>query len=965
MDRRPSALWFLFLAFLAFSLVGPLAVLATDGMWFASQGHTDVFTTTLAFQALAGLLGATLVAGPVALAAAYAMARTRNRPVVLGEGWRGTVVDAWVQRPGALASLLRTGTLALGALAGLAASGLGETLLGARHAVPFGTPDPILGMDPAFYVFHLPLLLAGQELLLFGTVVSAGVALGVYVVRGAIRVVVPLDEVTDGRPRVTVDPKARRHLATTATVAVLLIAVRHHLSRFLEMIGSGDLIDGPGYTAVNVVLPLLTAQAVGAAIAGFLLFNALDQRRPGLGVLAAVVFGLPTLGSSFVPGAVQRFLVEPNELAREEIFLSYHIQATRRAWGLSDVEERELTGQADLAWEDIENNRTTIDSIRLWDHALLLETFEELQEIRTYYDFANVDNDRYRVDGRLRQTMLSPRELVTSSLPEQARSFVNESLVYTHGYGLALGPVNEVTEQGLPYLWVKDVPPQVTHTDPLRIDQPAIYFGEQQRRPVFVRTRAEEFDFPTAASDVTTTYDGKSGVGVGNLLARTLVALRLGSTDILLSNDLHAGSRVLLHRNVAERVQRLAPFLSVDHDPYLVIADGRLVWIVEAYTLTDHYPYSDHDRIDLGRGHVSANYVRNSVKAVVDAYDGGVVLYRMEGADPLVDTWAAAFPDLFRPVSEMPATLREHLQYPAHLFEVQARLFATFHMVDSGQFYNREDEWQVAETPTYTRGLSGESRPTRITRMEPYYNVLKLPGEDTEEFILMLPFTPRQKPNLAAWMVARSDGDDYGGLRVYRFPKDRQLYGPSQVSARIRQNDAISEKLTLWGQGTSEAPLGTLLVIPVEESLLYIQPLYLRASSDAIPELKRVIVSYEDRIAMQPTLDAALRDLFDGPVAEAVGREVETEPGKLSTEPPPARVYEALEGSDVPALTREARSRYEAAIDASREGRWADFGDALDALGEALEALEVEAAPEATIGDAPDDAAPPPDDGSP
>ena len=529
---------------------------------------------------------------------------------------------------------------------------------------------------------------------------------------------------------------------------------------------------------------------------------------------------------------------------------------------------------------------------------------------------------------------------------QAAQTWVNRSLVYTHGYGVALGPVNRVTGEGLPYLFVQDIPPVVSDPTHLGIDRPEIYYGEEMHHPVFVRTGEREFDYPTADGNAYTTYEGDGGVPVGSFLRRAMLALRLGSLEVLLSSDIHAGSRLLLYRQVLQRVERIAPFLWIDDDPYMAIADGRLVWILDAYTHSDRFPYSAHRNTPITQrpnGEAwpprsttrprTANYLRNSVKVVVDAYDGTVQLYRVDTSDPIAASWDAAFPGLFSDIGTMSDAVREHLRYPRTLFQMQGSLFSTFHMTDSKMFYNREDEWELPFWEVQANERSNYLGSQNV-EMEPYYTIMKLPGEEEEEFILMLPFVPKGKANLAAWMVARSDSDAYGGLRVYRFPKDRLIYGPGQIVSRILQNDLISEKLTLWNQQTSEAELGTLLVIPVEESLVYLRPLYLRASSDAIPELKRVLVAYENRIAMAPTLEEGLQEIFgvSGTPAAADLPEIVELPDTTFTT-----------SDDWRSLADEAAHHYEAALEASRTGRWADFGEELDRLGEQLEALRITA----------------------
>lgn len=905
----PRSVWgWVALTGLLVSLARALASLSVNLWWFDSMGHADVYMTvvaaTVATSAVGGLTlgGATWFNGWQAL---------RLVPTSAVDGLDGTPAERWLREPGRLDLVLRVSALCAALLGGLWGSSFHMVALGAWRHAPFGEVDPIFGVDLDRLVFVLPAVEALRGLAMLATVLAFGAALLVYLIRGAFVVVVGTG--TDGEPasRLRLDAGPRRHLALLAVVAGLLVAGGRHLERYAVLTKHGALLQGPSWTDVNVRLPLLTLAAVAWALSAFCAFQAIDRLRPTWGMLGVVLTSGVGAIQYLAPGVAQDFVVRPNELAREDAYIAAHLDGTRHAWGIDAVEERTLSGAAPLTWEDLERNRSTIDGIRLWDHDRLLDTFRQMQEIRAYYEFAHVDNDRYLVDGELRQTMLSPREFRDDDLPVAGRTWVNQWLVYTHGYGVALGPVNAVTREGLPELWVKDLPPAVAWPDPLRIDQPALYFGETMLNPVVTGTHVAEFDFPTTNGNATTRYAGQDGVVVGGPLRRLALALALGDSSLVLSSDIDSASRVLLHRQVSERVTRLAPFLWTDNDPTLVVADGRLVWIVEGYTTTDRYPYSAMRQLPDGR---PANYLRNSVKATVDAYDGSVTLYRTGVADPIADSWSRVFPGLLHPLDEMPPSLRAHLRYPIALFTLQTELFASYHMTESRAFYNREDQWALPQVPVDRPAGSGEQ--PALGSMKPYYTVMRLPGEVHDEFTLMLPFTPPEKDNLSAWMVGRSDGDNYGGLRVYRFPKDRLVYGPAQIIARVRQDDAISEKITLWNQQTSASPLGTMLVIPIEQSLLYVQPLYLKAEHGAIPELTRVIVGYEDRVTMATTLEEGLRVVLGGPTALAPGAD-----GNPT-------------GSD--ALTDEARTRWSAATAAAREGRWEDFGREMQALGEAL-----------------------------
>lgn len=919
------------LAALAASLVfglGPAVFLVTDAAWFDANGFGSVFRTLwlarLGLFAFGGLLGAGIVIGN----ARYALASSPDPEPKSPRGPRVVNLrDPAPENPlGMLVERVPIGTmitgagLFVGAMSGLAASGSWQEVLLAWQRTDMGYVDPVFGNDASFYVFVLPLLLRLRSLLVTTTVLGAFAAAAVYLARGAVKIdFVQVDGQLQARG-VEVLPAARSHVGALGTTVLLLMSIGAWLQRYTLLYAQEGLFAGPGYADLQGTIPLLFVHAIVTAVASLVLW--VGVTRPSVpAVLGAggMVIASSAIGS-FYPGLLQRFSVDPNELTREGPQIVDHIEATRWAFDLDRIVEDALTGDASLTREDIEANRLTVANVRLWDHRPLLETFAQVQEIRTYYEFARVDNDRYLIDGVLRQVMLSPRELPVRALPPQARTWVNEAMTYTHGYGLTLGPVNEVTPQGLPTLWVKDLPPQVEFPDDLRIDKPEIYFGETMGKPVLVDTNNPEFDYPTGDDNAYTTYAGKGGVLLGGAFWRGLWSYRLGWTDLLFSSDLRADTRILLYRNVRERVEKVAPFLEYDSDAYMVIDQGRLVWILDAYTTTDRIPYSTR----FGR---VGNYMRNPVKVTVDAYDGTMTFYLMDPDEPLAKAWSRALPDLFVPGHEMPASLRAHLRSPIDHFSIQTTLFATYHMEEPQIFYNREDEWEVPAVSD--------------RRMAPYFTVMKLPDEDTEEFILMLPFTPKSKNNLAAWMVARNDGDHLGELRVYKFPKDKMVYGPNQVMARINQNDAISEKMSLWNQQGSAVELGTMLVIPIEESLIYVQPLYLRAESGSIPELKRVIVAYEDQIAMADTLEQGLERIFGRQrAADLTARAPDTAREPTDDEvrdfPPP--------DADATNVQRAAAS-WRQAQQAAGEGDWVRFGTAMEQLGQELEALEAAEAP--------------------
>jgi uncharacterized membrane protein (UPF0182 family) len=673
-------------------------------------------------------------------------------------------------------------------------------------------------------------------------------------------------------------------------------------------------LSGASYADAHVSLPGIHLSSLAALVAaGLVVYGTLRRKLIWFTFLAIVTYvGTGVILRGLVPWAEQKFVVAPNELAREREYLQRHIAATRRAWRLDSVTTRDLSGDVQLTMADVRANAPTIDNVRLWERDLLKQTFGQLQEIRTYYDFASVSDDRYTIDGRYRQVHLSARELNTASLP--TRNFINDRLTFTHGMGVAMAPVNQVTSEGLPVLFVKDLPPVSTVS--LKVMRPQIYYGELTNSYVFVGTGQKEFDYPAGEKNVYTNYTGRGGVPVGSFLRRALYAWQLGSSDIILSAYLSHGARILYRRNIMQRARAALPFLDFDAEAYLVVTDaGSLKWMIDGYTSSRTWPYSHP--VDDG-----TNYLRNSVKVVIDAYDGTVDAYLVDGDDPIVKTYAAIFGSIFKPLSAMPADIRAHMRYPGDLFRLQTTLFATYHMEEPDAFYHREDEWQ------YPGVEKGTPNATPFMR----HIILRLPGEPGTEFIYMTPFTPRGKDNLAAWMAARMDGANYGRLVAYRFPKQSLVYGPRQIANRINQETSISQQITLWDQKGSRVIRGELLVIPIRESLIYVQPLYLRAEGGAIPELKRVVVAHENQVAMGETLEEGLALLF-GAGAGATPRPVATAADSLTAAP------SAVISSAVADLLRQAQQHYDRAIAAQRVGDWATYGREIDQLGAVIKQL--------------------------
>ena len=897
------------LAVVAFIILPNAVDFLMEWFWFGAIGYRQVYVTSLRAQAS---LGAFILL--FAFLALYgnlwiAISSISSPYIVIGARAGGTVQPATIRRE-RLRRIVGIGCLALSLIISLAASGEWMRWLQFRHGVPFGVSDPILGYDISFYVFRLPMFdLATQVAFAVVTVAIIGSA-AAYVLAGALNFT--------KRDGVSVVGKARLHLSLLGAAFFTLLAISAYLQvpHLLTDVATSSIVHGASYADVMARMPaarvLMVVALFGSALAVYHGFSTALWPAP----LAIALYLLASIGGSLYAAGVQRFVVSPNEQAAETPYMAHNIEATRRAFNLASVRTRQVSGDAELTRADIDRNSDTIKNVRLWDHQPLLDTFGQIQELRTYYDFVSVDNDRYTINGQLRQVMLSARELNPASLPN--RTWINEHLTFTHGYGITLGPVNEVTAEGLPILFVKDIPPQSSVSGDLMVKEPSIYFGEMTNNYVLVNTNAKEFHYSKGDQNVETTYTGADGVRIGSLARKLVFSLGFQSMQILFSNDITPETRVLYHRNITDRVGTIARFLTYDEDPYLVVTStGRLVWIRDAYTTTRRYPYGTPS---VG----GINYIRNSVKITTDAYDGTTEFFLADPRDPLAQTLARAYPGLLKPLDEMPADLRQHLRYPETIFGIQAAIYATYHMTNPGVFYNKEDQWEIP-------AIDIDGNPQL---MQPYYTVMRLPGEAQAEFIQMLPFTPSRKDNLTAWMVARSDGDRYGELEVIEFPKQKIIYGPRQIIARINQDQVISPQITLWNQQGSAVIQGTLLVIPVEESLLYVRPLYLKASGGKIPELNRVIVAYRDQIVMEQTLDAALDRIFNG--------------GDPGQKPPAERPSSAAPQTQAPApapapldanLAARARQHYDRAIQAQRDGNWAAYGEEIRLLGETLRGM--------------------------
>jgi len=770
------------------------------------------------------------------------------------------------------------------------------------NRVAVGTSDPIFNKDIGFYFFNLNFYQFAYSTLMSALVLVFVTLIVVYMLNASSAALL-------GNWREFTFAKG--HLAVVLALIFALKSWGYLLNSYELLFSSNGLIFGATYTDIHArLLALKVLMIVSLAVAVIILANIFVQKLNWViwGIVAWM--GVAIIIGSAYPALMQKLVVQPNEFNKEKPYLENSIAFTRQAYALDRAEEREFKIDYNLDIND-PAHEATINNIRLWDWQPLKTTYKNLQQLRPYYVFDDVDIDRYTIDGRYRQVMLSAREIDQSELTAEAQTWINQRLMYTHGYGIVASPVTEVAEEGFPEFIIKDIPPQFI-TD-LKVTRPEIYYGERTNSYVIVNTDQPEFDYPMGDENVYSTYQGKNGIKVGSLGKRLVLAWVLKDYKMILSNDINSDSQVLMHRNIMQRVKKIAPYLRFDQDPYIVIDDqGALYWMLDAYTFTDKYPYSQP--FDS----TGNNYIRNAVKITVNTYSGEMKFYIADKTDPIIKTYDKIFPGMYLPLEAMPDSLRAHIRYPEDMFQIQANMYRTFHMTDPNVFYNKEDLWVI---PTEIV----EEEPQQV---EPYYLIMKLPGETEAEYVLMLPYSPKSRPNMIAWMAARMDGDNYGKMLVFNFPKQETVYGPEQIEARINQNTEIAQQLTLWSQRGSRVYRGNLLVIPMANSILYVEPLYLQAENGRIPELKRVIAGFGNKIVMEPSLEDALLKLFgDQPAGGGPG--TGTKPDDEPAAP-----------SSVAELTALARDYYDRAEQRLREGDWAGYGEYIDKLDEIIRQLE-------------------------
>ncbi|OEU45335.1 MAG: hypothetical protein BBJ60_07190 [Desulfobacterales bacterium S7086C20] len=917
-----------------------------DWLWFENLGFSPVFSTMLLSKFGFGLLVWLLL---ILIICLNLYAAKRLNPGG-GSGVAFKDADGHVPQLGlsnrALNSLLMAFILIVSFIIASKGSSQWDLLLRYLYQQPFGSTDPIFDRDIGFYLFSLPFYVFLRNGLQVLFILAGLVTMGSYLKDGALQIEGEFGQaegVPASLPKITIAPKAKQHLIFLGGIIVLLLAWGYHLKVYGLLYSTQGPAFGASYVDVHIkALAYKVLIIVSLGFAFVLFFSAFKFRPKVVWLSVGIWIGSVLVFATVLPILVQKFVVTPNELAKESPYIAYNIDYTRKAYNLNRIKEVDFEVSDKLSAEDIKRHDVTIQNIRIWDERPLLQTYRQIQTIRLYYDFNNVDVDRYMINNQYRQVMLATRELVVNQLPPQANTWVNRHLIYTHGYGLALSPVNEVTSEGLPRLFIKDVPP--SFEPDLKIERPEIYYGEKTEEYVLVKTKTKEFDYPKGDKNVYTIYQGRGGVPVKSFFRRLLFAAEFLDPQILFTTYLSPESRIMYNRRIGNRVRLIAPFLDYDGDPYVVVSGGKIYWIQDAYTTSDMYPYSNRSY-----GHFrkkGLNYIRNSVKVTIDAYNGDVAFYIIDEKDPIVKTYSSIFPDLFKPFNEMPADLKKHIRYPRDLFEIQVDTYTKYHMEDVQVFYNQEDLWQTPDE------LYGDSR----QGLDPYYIIMKLPEEEKEEFLLMTPFTPSKKDNMIAWLAARSDLPDYGNLLVYKLPKEKLVYGPMQIEARVDQQTDISRELSLWGQRGSRVIRGNLLAIPISDTFIYVEPVYLEAIQEesklpstglpqprssakprrrgmpvatqqdkraaSLPELKRVIVAFGNRIIMEENLDKALSSVLGGQIF----------PKQLASPT-------ISQTQDISNLGGLALQHYNKATDYLRQGNWAEYGRALENLENILREL--------------------------
>lgn len=871
-----------------------IAHFSTDYLWFAELGYQSVFLKFTFAKFAVGLVVFLLV---FLLSYFTLQVTTKYQPEVTVEN------DTVINVPGKKAGkrvLTLVPSIFLGLMAGwLSATALWQNILLFLQQVPAGVTDPIFQRDISFYFFNLSLFETIYALAFFflAVIFLFNVLMTFYL---------------QGFSKKTFKLMGKR-IIYFAVAFVLLLIVGFQLNAANLLYAHDSSVYGAGYTDLKVLLPMYYLASAACVLTAVTLLLGLKKKSAKIAAIGpAVLLAVLVIGNVAAAG-VQNFIVKPAEIAKEQPYIANNIDMTNKAYGLDKIQEVEFSADGTLTATDLQEEMDTIKNIRLIDYRPTITVFNQLQSMRLYYKFVDVDIDRYDIEGGQQQVYLSARELDQSSLDDSAQTWVNKYLKYTHGYGAVATPVNQVTTQGQPEMWVENIPPS-SDIPELEITRPEIYYGQLTNDYVIVNTKEPEFDYPIGDTNAQSQYEGDAGIPL-NFVNRTMFALDRANYKILFSNLITSDSKILLNRNIIERTKKIAPFLTFDENPYLVIDQGRLVWVIDAYTSTDKYPYAARIR-NQESPFYGQNYIRNSVKATVDAYTGETKFYIADETDPLIQSYAKVFPGLFQPLDQMPETLRQHLKYSTTLFEVQTEIYQQYHMKNPTVFYNKEDVWSIAN----------EVYGSETTKMEPYFVNMRLPGSDQLEFLLMRPFTPTQKQNMVSWLAARNDDEHYGELVLFKFPKQSTIYGPLQVESRISNDSEISQNLNLWDQQGSSVIRSNMLVIPIKNSILYVEPIYLTTNSEnSLPEVVRIVVAYKDKIVMAKTLDDALSQIF-GTDFRTEGTTVEQPDGSSSI----------LTYNEV---VEQVKAAYQNAKTAAQQGNWADYGRYLDQLEESINQL--------------------------
>jgi uncharacterized membrane protein (UPF0182 family) len=899
----------IFVVLMIFLSVSKIVTLVTDFLWYSAVGFKEIFMTALT----------TKIAIFLATAGFFFLFSSLNV-------WIASLIGKKEEKKG-IPVLIKIAIIAAISI-GIGFSYTPEwmTVLEYANQSSFSVEEPIFNHDVSFYVFTLPFYNLVWRFLM-STLILSIIIVSVDYLQSLITKLFQIKIDPDNlNPTYNLNfknifseikKKPLTHLSVLGSFVFLLLAGKHYLSRFSIMYSEKGIVVGAGYTDVMVSLPIIKFMMILALVMTGLFYvyifyiskhSKLKKRHILFYFLGLyLIFGF--VGPTLIPELFQSLWVSPNEINLEKPYIENNIAFTKLAYGLDKVEEKQFNVQDNISREIIEQEPETIDNIRILDRRPLRETYKQTQEIRLYYDLSGIDIDRYTIDGKYTSVLLAPRELDQMQIADNAKTWVNIHTVYTHGYGVVMSPVNSVTEEGLPNYIIKDIPPIYATEEPsIKIERPQIYYGERYNNFVIVNTNTEEFDFPKGNTNEYINYNGKGGVILDSFGKKLLMALKFGDIKILLSSDITTESKIMFRRNILERVKTITPFIEVDSDPYVVINEGKLLWIIDGYTASNNYPYSEKFRKSL-------NYLRNPVKIVIDAYDGSVTYYVIDREEPIMKTFNKIFPNSFKDYDDMPDSLKKHVRYPKDLFRIQSEIYQTYHMANPTVFYNKEDAWQI---PYEVYGVGQQ------VKTEPYHIIMKLPEEEKEEFILMTSFSPIKKNNMVAWFAARADGENYGKLIVYKFPKDKLIYGPLQIEAKFDQDSEISQQLTLWSQQGSRVTRGNLLIIPIQNNILYIEPLYIQAETGQLPELKRILVSDGERVVMEETLDEALSALF--------GKRQSS-----TTLNPEIEIDDEFRTDKQ--LIQDANNYYNQIMDAMKNNDWNLIGDNFNKLGNVLEKL--------------------------